>query len=412
MCDGEDGELKVVVWDNYTDTGTGTTYVSNFDDIRVDRNSMVFTIAFLPKGTDVTDAAVGRRAARARRRRRQLAGAHVDRRLRAARRDGLARRHDRTERDGRCQGGRSSPPAPAPAPRSPAATRPCRRPPRGLMRAVVLVGGFGTRLRPLTDTRPEADAADRPRAAHRASASPASSAAASTSVTLALGFRPEPFVEAFPDGRCGGVALRLRHRARAARHRRGDPLRRRPQRHRRHVRRRQRRRADRPRRRRPRRHPPPTATPRPRSTSSRVEDPSAFGVVERDGDGRVLRFVEKPPPGTEPSNLINAGTYVFEPGVLDRIPAGRPVSIERETFPLVAAAGRCPRPRHRRLLDRRRPARPLPAGQPRPRRRPPAGGRRRPSPPDASIAATADVVDSVVGSRRRGRRRGDGSRGR
>ena len=63
-------------------------------------------------------------------------------------------------------------------------------------------------------------------------------------------------------------------------------------------------------------------------------------MVERDADGRVVRFVEKPPRGTEPSNLINAGTYVFEPEVLARIPAGRPVSIERDTFPLVAAGGR------------------------------------------------------------------------
>ena len=70
-----------------------------------------------------------------------------------------------------------------------------------------------------------------------------------------------------------------------------------------------------------------------------VDDPSSFGVVEQDDDGRILRFVEKPAPGTEPSNLINAGTYVFEPSVLDRIPPGR-VSIERDTFPAVAAAGR------------------------------------------------------------------------
>ena len=71
-----------------------------------------------------------------------------------------------------------------------------------------------------------------------------------------------------------------------------------------------------------------------------VADPSAFGVAEVDASGRILRFVEKPAPGTAPSNLINAGTYVFEPSVLERIPAGRPVSIEREVFPLVAAAGR------------------------------------------------------------------------
>jgi mannose-1-phosphate guanylyltransferase len=70
-----------------------------------------------------------------------------------------------------------------------------------------------------------------------------------------------------------------------------------------------------------------------------VADPSAFGVVPTDSDGRVVDFVEKPPHGTAPSNLINAGVYVLEPSVLDRIPSGRPVSIERETFPLLIADG-------------------------------------------------------------------------
>jgi len=65
-----------------------------------------------------------------------------------------------------------------------------------------------------------------------------------------------------------------------------------------------------------------------------VDDPSRFGVVSTDADGRVLAFVEKPPPGDAPSNLINAGTYILEPEVLDRIADDRPVSIERETSPL------------------------------------------------------------------------------
>jgi mannose-1-phosphate guanylyltransferase len=70
-----------------------------------------------------------------------------------------------------------------------------------------------------------------------------------------------------------------------------------------------------------------------------VDDPSRFGVVATDDDGRVTDFVEKPPPGRAPSNLINAGTYVLEPEVLARIPAGRRVSVERETFPALAAEG-------------------------------------------------------------------------
>ena len=69
-----------------------------------------------------------------------------------------------------------------------------------------------------------------------------------------------------------------------------------------------------------------------------VQDPSAFGVVGMEGS-RITRFVEKPAPGEAPSRLINAGHYLFEPEILDRIPAGREVSIEREVFPALAATG-------------------------------------------------------------------------
>ncbi len=71
-----------------------------------------------------------------------------------------------------------------------------------------------------------------------------------------------------------------------------------------------------------------------------VDDPSAYGVVPTDETGRVTAFVEKPPRDEAPTNLINAGTYVLEPSVLDRIPASRRVSIERETFPAMVKAGR------------------------------------------------------------------------
>ena len=57
-----------------------------------------------------------------------------------------------------------------------------------------------------------------------------------------------------------------------------------------------------------------------RSRSPQVDDPSAFGVVPTRADGEVIAFVEKPPPGKAPSNWINAGTYVLEPAFLDRIP--------------------------------------------------------------------------------------------
>jgi mannose-1-phosphate guanylyltransferase len=70
-----------------------------------------------------------------------------------------------------------------------------------------------------------------------------------------------------------------------------------------------------------------------------VDDPSAFGVVPTDDLGRVEAFIEKPARVEAPTNLINAGTYVFEASVLERIPTGRRVSIERETFPALVEEG-------------------------------------------------------------------------
>ena len=205
------------------------------------------------------------------------------------------------------------------------------------MRAVVLVGGFGTRLRPLTYTTPKPMLpVGHVPIIERLVDNLARGGV--TDVTLALGFKPEPFVEAFPDGRCNGVALHYAvepeplDTAGAIRFAadfseiddtfvvaNGDVL---------------------------------TdldvaalvAFHRSRHAEAtihliRVPDPSAFGVVETTMEGKVLRFVEKPPPGTEPSNEINAGTYVLEPSVLRRIPAGEKVSIERTVFPSIAATG-------------------------------------------------------------------------
>jgi len=70
---------------------------------------------------------------------------------------------------------------------------------------------------------------------------------------------------------------------------------------------------------------------------TQVDDPSAFGVVPTQADGSVIAFVEKPPPGKAPSNWINAGTYVVEPAFLRRIPPRLNVSVERETFPRMLA---------------------------------------------------------------------------
>jgi len=68
----------------------------------------------------------------------------------------------------------------------------------------------------------------------------------------------------------------------------------------------------------------------------RVEDPSRYGVAELAKDNRILRFIEKPTHKKTPSNLINAGIYFLEPEIFDYIPSGRPVSIEREIFPKLA----------------------------------------------------------------------------
>ena len=206
------------------------------------------------------------------------------------------------------------------------------------MRAVVLVGGFGTRLRPLTLTTPKPmlPVGHIP-IIERLVDNLAKGGV--TEVTLALGFKSEPFVEAFPSGECNGVALRYAvepeplDTAGAIRFAaefsgiddtfvvaNGDVLTDLDiaslvDFHRQHA---------------------AEAT----IHLIAVDDPSSFGVVATDRDGRVERFVEKPAPGTAPSNMINGGTYVLEPSVLHRIPAGRKVSIERDTFPEVVAGGR------------------------------------------------------------------------
>jgi mannose-1-phosphate guanylyltransferase len=70
-----------------------------------------------------------------------------------------------------------------------------------------------------------------------------------------------------------------------------------------------------------------------------VEDPSRFGVVVTNPDGRVTAFIEKPPAGTAPTNLINAGIYVMEPAALAVVERGRRVSVEREVFPAMVDNG-------------------------------------------------------------------------
>ena len=209
------------------------------------------------------------------------------------------------------------------------------------MRAIVLVGGHGTRLRPLTNDVPKAmlpiggvPMIER-MVGHLAGHG-------ITEVVLSLGFMPDAFTAAYPDGTCAGtplhyavepepldtagaIAFAAAHAgidasshdsflvqngdiltdldvgALVASHREADA----------------------------------EAT----IALTAVDDPSRYGVVATDGTGRVLGFVEKPAPGEAPSNLVNAGTYVLEPSVLRRITPGVRVSVERQVFPAMVADG-------------------------------------------------------------------------
>jgi mannose-1-phosphate guanylyltransferase len=71
-----------------------------------------------------------------------------------------------------------------------------------------------------------------------------------------------------------------------------------------------------------------------------VDNPSAYGVVETNDKGKVQRFIEKPPPGTETTNWVNAGTYILEREVLDVIPPGCNYMFERGLFPQLLQTGR------------------------------------------------------------------------
>ena len=70
-----------------------------------------------------------------------------------------------------------------------------------------------------------------------------------------------------------------------------------------------------------------------------LPDPSQFGVAVTDVTGLITGFVEKPPPGTAPSNLVNAGVWIFEPGLVDEIPSGA-VRVEETLFPSLVARRR------------------------------------------------------------------------
>src|SRR5688500_17304653 len=70
-----------------------------------------------------------------------------------------------------------------------------------------------------------------------------------------------------------------------------------------------------------------------------LDEVNRYGIVEIDGDGRILRFQEKPKPADAVSRLANTGIYIFEPEVLDLVPPDRPFDIGGELFPLLASRG-------------------------------------------------------------------------
>jgi mannose-1-phosphate guanylyltransferase / phosphomannomutase len=79
-----------------------------------------------------------------------------------------------------------------------------------------------------------------------------------------------------------------------------------------------------------------------------VDNPLEFGIVVTDEDGRIERFLEKPSWGQVFSDTINTGIYVLEPEVLKHIPAGRPYDFSKELFPLLLEMGR---PLYGHVLD-------------------------------------------------------------
>ena len=203
--------------------------------------------------------------------------------------------------------------------------------PREPLEAILLVGGKGTRLRPLTLSAPKPllPTAGVPFLAHQLARA---AEFGITHVVLATSYRAEMFAEAFGDGAEFGLSIDYVHESEplgtgggirnAASLLRGGPddpvvvlngdvL---------------------------SAHDLPAQVDLHRKREAavtlhlvEVDDPSRYGCVPTDAAGRVTAFLEKTPHPV--SNRINAGCYVFRRSVIDQIPAGQVVSVERDTFP-------------------------------------------------------------------------------
>jgi mannose-1-phosphate guanylyltransferase len=210
--------------------------------------------------------------------------------------------------------------------------------PREPLEAIVLVGGQGTRLRPLTLSAPKPllPTAGVPFLAHMLARAAAGGV---THVVLATCYKAEMFAACFGDGSAFGLSIDyvqedvpldtgggIRNAAASLRGRGpGDPvvvlnsdvlsghdLRAQIDLH-------------------------EKAEAAATLHLVEVDDPARFGVVPTDGGGRVTAFLEKTP--NPVTNRINAGCYVFRREVIEQIPAGRRVSVERETFPGLISSG-------------------------------------------------------------------------
>jgi mannose-1-phosphate guanylyltransferase len=207
--------------------------------------------------------------------------------------------------------------------------------PREALEAIMLVGGKGTRLRPLTlsEPKPLLPTAGVPFLAHQLARA---AECGITHVVLATSYRAEMFTEAFGDGAALGLSIDyvyessplgtgggIRNAASLLRGGPDDPIvvlngdilsa-----------------------------HDLPAQIELHRKRDAavtlhlvEVDDPSRYGVVPTE-DGRVTAFLEKTPHPV--TNRINAGCYVFRRSVIDQIPPGRVVSVEHETFPALIAA--------------------------------------------------------------------------
>jgi NDP-sugar pyrophosphorylase family protein len=203
------------------------------------------------------------------------------------------------------------------------------------MKAVILVGGEGTRLRPLTLSipKPVAPVVDRPFLRHQLDLL---SGAGVSEVVLSVAYQPEQVEAVFGDGRDFGIRIRYAVESTplgtGGAVKNAEPL------------------LD------ERtivlngdvlmdldlalivaRHEAASAAAS--IVLTPVRNPAAYGLVETDLDGRVLRFVEKPRPEQIRTNTINAGVYVIETPVLELMPPGVPYSIERGFFPSLLERG-------------------------------------------------------------------------